>query len=84
MQNPFLDEGIEANVWATYVNDLFSVLQNKLYEKKGAIPFHNSWGEAYPKLVWMPCEVWQRLLTEDGEATMISDRVTPIIATNKP
>jgi hypothetical protein len=65
--------GISANRWATNVDDLFSVLQNDTYKKLGAIPFFNSWGKYYPRKVWVPCEIWQRLLNEDGEATMITD-----------
>jgi hypothetical protein len=67
-------DGIAANRWATNVDDLFSVLQNDTYKKLGAIPFFNSWGHFYPRKVWVPCEIWQRLLNEDGEATMITDK----------
>jgi hypothetical protein len=66
--------GIAANRWATNVDDLFSVLQNDTYKKLGAIPFFNSWGKAYPRKVWVPCEIWQRLLDESGEATMVVDK----------
>jgi hypothetical protein len=66
-------EGIAANRWATNIDDLFSVLQNESYKKAGAIPFYNSWGKYYPRKVWVPCEIWQRLLNEEGEATMITD-----------
>jgi hypothetical protein len=65
--------GISANRWATNVDDLFSVLQNDTYKKVGAIPFFNSWGKYYPRKVWVPCEIWQRLLDEEGEATMVTD-----------
>lgn len=67
-------EGIWANRWATNIDDLFSVLQNASYKKAGAIPFFNSWGKDYPRKVWMPCETWDRLMKEDGEFTMITDR----------
>ncbi len=67
-------EGILVNRWATNIDDLFSVLQNPLYKKLGAIPFHNSWGRDYPHKVWVPCETWDRLLKEQGEFTMITDR----------
>lgn len=71
---PDLAEGILTNRWATNIDDLFSVLQNDQYKKLGAIPFHNSWGAAYPQKVWMPCETWQRLMNEQGEFTMITDK----------
>lgn len=66
-------DGIVANKWATSVDDLFSVLQNPLYEKLEAIPFVNSWGTSYPWFTWVPCKIWERLLKEDGEMTMITD-----------
>ena len=69
-----INAGIAANRWATNVDDLFSVLQNPVYQKLGAIPFVNSWGEDYPQFTWMPCETWDRLMKEDGEFTMITDR----------
>lgn len=67
-------EGIAANRWAKVIEDCFTVLQNKEYERLGAMPFLNSWGKDYPHLVWMPCETWQRLMNEYGEFTMITDR----------
>lgn len=67
-------EGISANRWATNIDDLFSVLQNDTYKKLSAIPFLNSWGRDYPHVVWMPCETWDRLMREEGEFTMISDK----------
>jgi hypothetical protein len=70
---PLQKNGISANRWATNIDDLFSVLQNDTYKKLGAIPFFNSWGASYPRKVWVPCEIWQRLLNEEGEATMVTD-----------
>jgi len=71
---PVPGEGIISNKWATNIDDLFSVLQNETYKKKGAIPFLNSWGRDYPHLVWVPCETWDRLLKEQGEFTMVLDK----------
>lgn len=71
---PQLKDGISANRWATKITDLDSVLQNERYKKMGAYPFLNSWGQDYPHTVWMPAETWERLLYEDGEFTMITDR----------
>jgi hypothetical protein len=71
---PISAEGIISNKWATNIDDLFSVLQNETYKKVGAIPFFNSWGKAYPRKVWVPCETWDRLLREDGEFTMVLDK----------
>lgn len=33
----------------------------------------NSWGRSYP-LVWLPYEIMERLLNEDGEASLVVDR----------
>lgn len=71
---PDLKEGIAENRWAISIENLFSVLQNPIYKKIGAIPFHNSWGDNYPKKVWMPCETWHRLMNESGEFTMVTDK----------
>ena len=70
---PVKSDGIITNKWATSANDLFSVLQNPLYEKLEAIPLINSWGTAYPWFVWVPIAIWERLLKEDGEMTMITE-----------
>lgn len=42
-------------------------------DSKQAFRVKNSWGRDYP-LVWLPYSVMQRLLNEDGEATLITDR----------
>jgi hypothetical protein len=67
-------DGVLANRWATNIDDLFSVLENDTYKKLGAIPFLNSWGRTYPHITWVPCETWDRLLKEDGEMTMMTDK----------
>jgi hypothetical protein len=69
---PTAKEGILENRWATKIDDLFTVLQNDTYKNLGALPFLNSWGTYYPRVVWMPCETWDRLMKEDGE-TMVTD-----------
>jgi hypothetical protein len=42
-------------------------------DKRQAFVIKNSWGADYP-LVWMPYTAMQRLLTEDGEAAISTDR----------
>jgi hypothetical protein len=66
-------DGIAANRWATNIDDLFGVLQNEEYKRLGALPILNSWGNFFPRVVWMPCETHDRLLREDGEYSMITD-----------
>ncbi|GAA4569149.1 hypothetical protein [Planotetraspora kaengkrachanensis] len=42
-------------------------------DSRQAVRLVNSWGTAYP-LVWLPYEVLQRLIDEDGEVTLVTDR----------
>jgi hypothetical protein len=56
------------------VDEVRSVLQSPANDRMGAVRFLNSWGRSYPRRVWMPYETLQRLLDEDGEATMVVDR----------
>jgi hypothetical protein len=42
-------------------------------DRRQAVRMVNSWGRRYP-LVWMRYELVQRLLDEDGEATLAVDR----------
>lgn len=66
--------GIAANRWATTVDEIRSVLQSPHHDKLDAVPLLNSWGDDYPHLVWLPYPTLQRLLDEDGEATLVTDR----------
>lgn len=43
-------------------------------DKKGAFRLCNSWGMKYP-IVWIPYETVDRLLKEDGEAGLVTDRI---------
>ncbi|WP_066370635.1 hypothetical protein [Herbidospora mongoliensis] len=42
-------------------------------DRLGAVRLVNSWGFDYP-LVWLPYTTLQRLIDEDGEATLVTDR----------
>lgn len=42
-------------------------------DRRQAVKLVNSWGESWP-LVWIPYDAVARLLREDGEATMVTDR----------
>lgn len=42
-------------------------------DRRQAFKLKNSWGKDYP-LVWLPYSVMDRLLMEDGEATIVTDR----------
>jgi hypothetical protein len=66
-----LDEGIRANRWAVTLDDVLRVLG---YQDVGYVDFLNSWGVAYPHLTRMPVEPLERLLGEDGEFAVVTDR----------
>lgn len=42
-------------------------------DRRQAFRLKNSWGRSYP-LVWLPYETMQRLIDEQGEATLVTDR----------
>src|SRR4051794_32441918 len=65
-------EGISANRWATSVDDVMRALGR---EGDDAAPLLNSWGkDGYPHSVWVPVSVLERLLAEDGEFGIPTDR----------
>jgi hypothetical protein len=68
------ERGIQANRWARNMDDVLTALGSARYNKMGLVPFLNSWGRDYPHIVWMPVATWDRLLKEDGEFTVITDR----------
>lgn len=71
---PDVAAGISVYRWATSVQDVHDALQMPLSVSLGAVPLLNSWGRSYPHIVWMPDEVLARLLNEDGEAGLATDR----------
>ncbi len=71
MRLPIAGDGIAANRWALNMDDVLGVLGRANQE---AIPFLNSWGTRYPHITWMPVEVHARLMGEDGEYGIITDR----------
>jgi len=67
-------EGIVENRWAQSVDEVLVCLQSPAYATLGGVPILNSWGRDYPHLVYLPLEVLDRLIREDGEATMFIDK----------
>lgn len=65
------EHGISANRWATTVDEVFAALG---YEGASAVPMLNSWGKGYPHVVLVPDAVVDRLLREDGEFGIVTDR----------
>jgi hypothetical protein len=80
-KTPRPEDGILANRWATTVDECLSVWLNPKFQAEGYCDLLNSWGRfnaktgaGYPHVVRMPLETLHRLLKEDGEATMITDK----------
>lgn len=71
---PSVAQGISAYRWATTVTMALAALQSPRYVDLGAVPILNSWGKNYPRRVWMPLETFARLIKEDGEIGLITDR----------
>jgi hypothetical protein len=67
-------EGILVYRWATSVDEVHAALGDPQADRLGAVPLLNSWGVKYPQRVWLPDETLERLLREDGEAAVPTDR----------
>ncbi len=73
-EQPNADEGIQVYRWATNTEDALNATGNATYKRLGAMPFLNSWGKEYPRLVWMPCETHERLRVQLGEYGIYTDK----------
>lgn len=71
---PELTEGIDTYRWATSVDEIHQVLASPLSDRLGAVCLLNSWGRFYPHYTWLPDEVLDTLLRDDGEAVVVTDR----------
>jgi hypothetical protein len=71
--NANIQHGIAAYRWITDVNEVLQVVGG-IQQERGAITWRNSWGRGYPQKVWLPAETAQRLLDEDGELAVFTDR----------
>lgn len=69
---PYLREGIAAYRWATTWAEVRKVLG--IPDSQGYVPLVNSWGRDYPHIVNIPDAVGERLLAEEGEAALVTDR----------
>lgn len=67
-------DGISAYRWATSVEEIHQTIASPLADRLGAVPLVNSWGRFFPHIVWLPDEILNRLLSEDGEAAIVVDR----------
>jgi len=69
---PAVGEGIAANRWATSISDVLAALGDP---NKDFVTILNSWGKGgYPHRVRMPASVLDRLLRENGEIAIVTDR----------
>ena len=73
-EEPSGDEGIGVYRWAKSVDEVHNVLKSPANDAAGAVRVLNSWGRGYPHRVWMPDETLQRLIDEDGEVALVTDR----------
>jgi hypothetical protein len=72
--SPDHQHGIQHFRWAQSVAEVHSVLGNERADELGAVPFLNSWGRDYPQRTWMPDDVLERLMEEEGEVAIPTDR----------
>ena len=73
-EEPSADEGIGVYRWAKTVDEVHNILKSPANDAVGAVRILNSWGRGYPHRVWMPDETLQRLIDEDGEVALVTDR----------
>jgi hypothetical protein len=65
-------EGISANRWATSWDEVRQTLG--LTDAIDGVPFLNSWGRDYPHICHLTDEAGARLLSEDGEFAIVTDK----------
>jgi len=73
-ETPSSTEGVTVYRWARTVAEVHSVLKSPADDRLGAVRILNSWGRDYPHHVWMPDATLQRLIDEDGEVALVTDR----------
>ena len=70
---PIPDQGLLTFRWAESVDDVHAVLDNPRANELGAVPVLNSWHN-YPHRVWLPDEVLDFLMQQQGEIAIPTDR----------
>lgn len=68
---PLPEHGISANRWATSVDEVLHALG---HPDRDYVDMLNSWGSGYPHVVRIPADTLDRLLREDGEFGIVTDR----------
>lgn len=69
-----MSAGISVYRWANSVDEIRSVLQSPLNDQLQAIPFLNSWGRYYPHITWMGYDIVEKLIRDEGEFLVPTDR----------
>lgn len=64
-------DGIVRNRWATNAQQVLNALGTPGWDHVRVL---NSWGSSYPHIVRMPARTLDRLLQENGEACLVTDR----------
>src|SRR4051794_9619997 len=68
---PRPEDGISAYRWARFAIDVAKVAG---YEHADYVPLLNSWGKDYPHYTYIPLDTLERLIHEDGEAAVPTDK----------
>jgi hypothetical protein len=68
---PRVEDGISAYRWLRFAIDVAKVAG---YGDKDYVPLLNSWGKYYPHYVYIPLDTLERLIQEDGEAGVPTDK----------
>lgn len=71
---PESNAGLTVFRWAQSVDEVHEVLGNEQADKLGAVPILNSWGTGYPHRVWLPDDVLNVLMEQEGEVAIPTDR----------
>ena len=66
-------DGLTKFRWAQSVEEVHTVLMNPRADELSAVPILNSWGPEYPHRVWLPDDVLDRLIREEGEIAIPTD-----------
>jgi hypothetical protein len=67
-------DGLRRVRWARTVREVHETLGHPDADELEAVPVLNSWGPSYPRRVWMPDHVLERLIAEDGEIAVPTER----------
>jgi hypothetical protein len=73
-RRPKSGEGVLRYRWARTVDEVHEVLMSPAADRLGAVRILNTWGRNYPHRVWMPDATLDRLIAEDGEVALVTDR----------